>query len=255
MPLPSNFRSAPGLWIHRDTSITNAIEEGLGRSLRRDWASGSLGDRVRAWQGLLVERAMLMASLGGTLEPAPAEGFAALINPSPLPSTAGERRAVMVALYRTCEIFATDEEAQRHIETSSSSGDTGIVITWPIAAVAVAVVIAGAAAIGYAAHQSAQIIDRSLSRSEDAQRLAQRDAELLKLIRDHQEQEQKAGKQLPLSEPQRLALDALLDQQRAIVSKQEAPLHSGVSGGSLFDLSTLAFVGLGVGLGFAVSKL
>lgn len=258
MALPANLRgalaSAQGVWIHRDTSITNAIEEGLGRSFRRDWASGSLGDRVRAWNALLVERAMLMASLGGTLEAAPAEGFAAFINPSPVKGTPADRRQVMQALYRTVEILAIDEEQSRHIETSSSSGDTGIIITWPIAAIAVVVVIAGAAAIGYAAHQAAQIIDRSLARSEDAQRLMQRDAELLKLIREHQEEEAKAGKQLPLSEPQRLAMQALMDQQRAIVNKQEAPLSPGLDPGGFSPFSGLVGVLAGVGVGFAVSK-
>jgi hypothetical protein len=193
-----------------------------------------------------------MASLGGTIEPNPAEGFAALINPSPLPSTPPERRQVMVALYRTCEILARDEEQQRHIETSSSAGETGIVITWPIAAVAVVVVIAGAAAIGYVVHQAAQIVDRSLSRSEDAQRLAQRDAELMQLVRDHQEEEAKAGKQLPLSEAQRLALQGLLDQQKAIVSKQDAPLDSGVSFSSAF--SGLGGVLIGGAIGILASK-
>jgi hypothetical protein len=128
-------------------------------------------------------------------------------------------------------------------------------VTWPIAAIAVVVVVAGAAAIGYVANQASQILDRSLARNEDAQRLTQRDAETLKIIRDHQEEEQKQGKQLPLSEPQRLVLQALLEQQGAIVSKREAPLDGGPFGGggnSLF--SGLAGVLIGGGVGYLVSK-
>lgn len=199
---------------------------------------------------------MLMASVAGSIEENPGAGIAALINPSPLPDTPPDRRELVGALYRTAQILAVRTEPMDHIETNAVQSETGIVIAWPVAVVLVAVVTAGAAAIAYCAHQAAAIVDKQLSRSEDASRLAQRDAELMKVIRDHQEQEAKAGKQLPLSEPQRLALQGLLQQQNAIVSKADGPLDSGfpgIGGGGLF--SSIGGVALGVGAGFLLSKI
>jgi hypothetical protein len=254
MPLPSDYRTRQGLWIHRDSSIAEAIQEGYDRCAQNDWSTGTVAQRSRAFLGLLAERSMLMASVGGSLEPNPAEGFAALINPSPLPTTTGERRQLVRALYATAAIFSVREQADTHVETNTQISETGIVIAWPVAAVAIAVVVAGAAAIAYCASQVSQIVDRQLSRSEDAQRLASKDAELMKLIREHQEREQKAGKQLPLSEPQKMALQGLLDQQHAIVTKQEGSLDSGLpGGGSLF--TGLTGVVLGVAGGYALSRI
>jgi hypothetical protein len=256
MPLPANFATASGIWVHRDSNLAAAVEDGYGRALRRDWSTGSLGQRTRAFQALTLERAMLMASLAGTIEENPGAGLAALINPSPLPSTPPQRRELVTALYATAALLALRTEPDQRIETSATESDTGFIIAWPVAVVLVAVVVAGAAALSYCAHQAAAIVDKQLARSEDASRLAQRDAELMKVIRDHQEQEAKSGKQLPLSESERLALNGLLAQQHAIVSKADAPLDSGVpsfDGGSL--LSGIGGVALGVGAGFLISKV
>jgi hypothetical protein len=256
MPDLATLRSASGIWIHRDANPAEAIANGYARALAGDWRSGTLAERVRAFQALLVERSMLMGSLAGTIELNPAEGLAALINPSPRRGTSGAPRELAIALYSTAGVFALRTETDVHIETSSSPSETGFVIAWPVAAIAIAIVVAGAAAIAYCAHQAAEIADRQLGRNEDAQRLAAKDAELMKLVREHQEQEQKTGRALPLSEAERLALQALQAQQQAIIAKPDGGIDSGLpsfGGGSL--LSGLGGVALGVAGGFVLSKI
>jgi hypothetical protein len=255
MALPRNFETAPGVWVHREgSSVAELVEEGIGRALRGDWLNGPLSQRTRAFQGLQLERCLLMAALGGTVEPNPAPGVDLLIDPSPLRGTPPERMRAIQALYRTAEIWGNEQEATSHIDTSSGLDDTGIVITWPIAAIVVVVIVAGAAAIAYIAHQGSQVVDRSLARSEESRRLAERDAEAMRAIREHTEKEAAAGKQLPLSEPERLRLEALLEQQKTIVGKREGNLSSGFPDApSLF--SGAAGVVLGVGLGIGAATL
>lgn len=249
--------AGPGVWVHVDErGIAAAAADGLARAASGDWVSGTLGDRARAFAGYLCESALLQALLAGR-----AELRDGSVHIDPTPRTGDpERRAAAAVLYRSVWLLARDVQSEVGITTHAGPDvvDTGF--PWP-AAVGVAIVsVASAVAIGYVAHQAAQVVDRHLSRREDTRRLMQTDQKVLQLVRAHVEREKAAGQHVPLDDATKAALSAAKEQQDQILEKREAPLSPVVPdlsrsetlfGFSMGSLLTLGVVGAGL---YLISK-
>lgn len=239
----------PGVWIHRDErGLQETVELGMVRALSGDWESGLIAERVRALRGWLLEHAWAQARLTGQVtETKSADGGIAItIDPSIRAGAPAERDRATRILYQTCAVMADASGRELALETSVPK-PTPETAGWPLVAAAAVITIGQVAAIGYMAHQAAQVIDRKLSRDHDMRMLVQRDAQVLKLVRAHTEREDKAKKALPLDEATKLALNGLLKQQQAIVEKKLAPLASGLP-----DVPSGA-AGFGLGLLFAAA--
>lgn len=223
-----------GQWVHRDDSgIAAAVDAGLARAIAQDWASGTSGDRERALRGLLIETARLMGDLAGektAVVPLTKDGKSlgsiALIHPAPKKGATGERLRASLVLYRTVELLGEGNRQSLGFTTlDAKAGETG---AWPVVAIAAAVSVAQAAAIGYVAFQAAQVIDRQLQRRHDMRMLLAEHAKELELVAKHVAREKAEGKHLPLDEATKTALGATISRQNVIAAKQQSPLSSGV---------------------------
>jgi hypothetical protein len=237
---------ADRLWIYDDRNgVQRTIEMGYQRGLSGDWTSGSMIDRVRAFNGLLLERARLMAGFWGEVSIKP-DNTEVYIKPSQMREVPNERKAAAITLYRTVAILeAIDRNEGPNIETiSGGKGETAEVGAWPIIAAAVIVSVAGVVAIAYCAEKGAELVDRQLARKSDLNKLIQRDTAVLNLAKQHQEAEAKAGKPLPMDPVTKTALESLLKQQEEIIKKIETPLQN-----RLPSISELPKVGSSIGIG------
>jgi len=232
---------AERVWIVNDKiGLRNTVELGLSRAESGDWSSGTPGERVRAFNGWLLERARLMAGFWGEVEPNP-NGTEVYIYPGKLREVESERAKAAIALYRTIWILADEDQRTGPDVTTNIQITEGDVGAWPIIAAAAIVGIAQTAAIGYCAYQAFQVLDRQLARRKDLQMLVQRDKQVLDLAKQHQDREAKAGKQLPLDPVTKTALDSLLHQQMEIVKKTETPLSSGIPDVPAFQAGAAGF--------------
>ena len=76
-------------------------------------------------------------------------------------------------------------------------------------AVAVTAVVAEAYVVMYAAERATQIVDNALRRNAATAEVQRADAEVIKLVNNHVQREQAAGKALPLDEATRMAITGL----------------------------------------------
>jgi len=222
-----------GQWVHRDDAgISAVIDAGLARAKAQDWESGTTGDRERALRGLLIETARCMGELAGKptnvvplLNGDKEVGKVALIHPAVQSGASAERRRAAVVLYRTVELLADGARRSLGFTTIETKTDAG---AWPVIAIAAAVSVAQAAAIGYVAFQAAQVIDRQLARRHDLKLLLAEHAKELELVSAHVEREKNAGKTLPLDDATKLALNGTIKRQNEIAAKTQGPLSSGL---------------------------
>jgi hypothetical protein len=214
------------LWVYDDREgVQRTIDLGLMRAQSGDWVNGTLGERTRAFNGWLLERARLMAGFWGEVSIKP-DNSEVYIYPGMIREVPNERSAAAITLYRTVAILeAEDRVNSPNIETISGGHETAEVGAWPLIAAAVIVSVGQAVAIAYCAEKAAELIDRHLARNAKLNQLIQRDAAVLDLAKQHQEAEAKAGKQLPLDPVTKSALKSLLEQQEILIKEKESPLN------------------------------
>lgn len=245
---------AERLWVTNDKlGLQNTVDLGLDRAQSGDWVSGSMGIRVRAFNGWLLERARLMAGFWGEVKVNP-EGTEVYIYPGQLRPVSDERKEAAIALYRTVWVLAeSNRQSGVNLQTNilPPSEDVG---AWPLIAAAAIVAVGQAVAIAYCVEKAAEILDRELARRDDLKQLVQRDKQVLDLAKQHQEREEKAGKQLPLDPVTKDALKAIIKQQNDIVNKIETPLQSRIPTlaqitpqASAFGIGALATI-IGIGI-------
>jgi hypothetical protein len=235
-------------WTHRDPNPAQSVALGLATAHGLDW---SRGDAARALQGLAIETASLLTWFGGgaiRVTTAPSGDQLIQIDPQPT-ATNPERRQVARALVETWRLLGEGERAAEDYETRATPGETGL--PWAAAAAIIVVGVAYAGALAYGAFQAAQVADRKLSRDADAAKLASTHATTLEVLHAHADREQAAGKELPLDEPTRRALTALLDDQKVLAQKQDQPLASGAPQGA----SSWFGIGFAVAAAAAVALL
>ena len=233
------------VWTHTDSEgLTEALALGREVAESKSWQVRSLAEAARAWRGLLVETALQQALIGGGSVAVSSAGPTVAINPIGTASDADHRKAAL-ALQRTVQLFGGPGGATSDITTRSGASDTGF--AWPVAVAAVGVSIVVAGAYGYAAQNAAELVDRYLTRRAALQTLVATHEQTLRLVRQHTEAEQEAGKSLPLNDATKTALQATIRQQEEVAKRQEAPFSSGLpslSFGTGLGMGTIAVAGL-----------
>jgi hypothetical protein len=212
-------------WLHRDSGLAVSVEWAHSRALAADWVSGTPSQRVDHLRALVAETAAAIGYFAGTIRTVQREdGPVCLIDLRPQPGTHPERLALAGRLYATWRTLQVTDDggAEAGLETRAQP-DTGALLP-AVAIVAIAVV--GAVAIGYCAHQAAEIIDRHLQRSEQSRRLMQVHVTALKAVEQHQAREEEAGTSLPLDAATSAMLEQLRSAQQAVVTRREDPFPS-----------------------------
>jgi hypothetical protein len=143
--------------------------------------------------------------------------------------------------------LVTNEGADPSFGPGSVDAYTGLA---PLAIVGI--VLIGAAAVAWVAGQVMPVIDRQLSRSNDAQRLVSMATAAQAVLDGHRQAELAAGKPLPYTAQEDNVLAALLGIQTTIAAKQERPLPDPWGGlGSGLGSSVGTVLGLGALAGAA----
>jgi hypothetical protein len=175
---------------------------------------------------------MLMGNLWGEVTANPA-GTEIYIYPGlRRASVPVERGTAALVLYRTAFIlakFAEQDGSEIRTETRATEGDVGL--PWPLIAAAAIVSVGQAVAIGYCAFKAAEVVDRHLARKAELRRLVQDDTEFARLVREHNDREDKAGKPMPLSAATKAGMDRLVARQEALAKQNSGnwgPLSSGL---------------------------
>jgi hypothetical protein len=246
--------SPPAKWIHHDEAIAVHLADGEARAMRGDWSSGPLPARAAALQALLIDTTYQMARLqGATSRLVAGEARTETLYIDPRASSAdvpAPRRRAARQLYESLCLLAQGHAQTRDFETFAPQprAETAALPTIAV----VAIVVTAGAAVAYLGHEAARVVDRYLSRDQDAQKLMQSHASTLAVIDRHTEREDAAGKQLPLDAASRAALDALAEQQRTLAGKVTPPFGGDLiptGDASPWDFSTGALVGLAVAAG------
>lgn len=247
-PRISRLPQAPaGQWVHVDAAgINAAIAEGYERALNGDWQSGSARGRLRAFRGLVVERAAIMAELAGSIIEPTASAVPLILDPTPRADAVPERAWASSVLYQTAQVLELETRSAGAL-TTEGQGDTGAL---PAIAV-VAIVVVSAVAVAYCADRAAEVVDRHLSRRADLQSLSQVDAQVMQVVRAHLEHEQEMGEPLPLDDASKAALEVLREKQGEVLSRHPPALRGPVSSlaDSVSQNSTAALGGFGLGVG------
>lgn len=210
-----------GLWLHDEPAgLVRAVELGYDVAARASWGSVPTPEAVRALHGFLIETCALRARLAGSISETPGQSPELTIDPRPRAGVPAERVAASRLLARTPEVLQ-GSALSSGIATRTAPGDAGAL---PAVAI-VAIVVVGAAAVAYCAHQAAAVIDRDLARDAELQKLAALHAQTMALVRSHVEREQAAGKQIPLDAASKAALQSLGAAQQTIAERTETPLE------------------------------
>lgn len=209
-----------GLWFHDEPAgVVRAVESAHDVASRAAWGKVPLPDAIRALHGLLIETCALQARLVGTISESAGENPEVLIDPRPMPGRAPERLAAARVLAGTPEILQA--AAMQYGVLTRTQADAGAL---PAVAI-VAIVVVGAAAVAYCAHQAATVVDRDLARDADLQKLTELHAHTMQIVRAHVEREIAAKKTLPLDDASKAALKSLGAAQIEVAKRADMPLE------------------------------
>jgi len=245
------------MWAHRDgLSLSEFLAASVARGVRGGPWANTPGERS-ALRGLCLQRAILCAQLVGSItvnEASETNPFTEVFV-QPGSSGDGERGQAARTLLATASILSEGQGDASPIETISRGTDD--VGAFPVA-VGVGIVVVGlanVAVIGYLVHRTSEVIDRQLSRRAEIQKLAQKDAVAMDVLKRHTDRESAAGKTLPLDDASKQVLGILRDVQQTLAAKKEAPMSEPLGGaGGLFSGVNWIEVLLGVGLGVVAVK-
>lgn len=235
-------------WIHKDPRTARvAAEAGLRRAYALDWKTGPLALREADFRGYLLAHAYAEAVFAGSV--GETEGDYRLTLPSVAGLPNNERARVLRALRRT-----TDELAAQDASFALWTPPVAIVTegkelpeTAGLPAIAVvAVALGAAAAVGYLAHQAAQVVDNYLARKHVLAQVVQADAQVTQLVTAHAERERSSGKSLPLDAATKRALDGLEGRQRELSKQTTPPISGGLPSSPFAAFSAGAAVAAGL---------
>ena len=228
LALPVGLPPADAYWIHEDpTGIAAAATRGVNRAIGRDWTSGSIEDRAAEFRAALVYRSWIAAKIlghSGMSAERGALGMAPDYVEANLRSGENERARIVAAIGRTGVLLRSAMPAASPfdltmLQTKAGRAETGGLPLVAIAIVTVIVAVSESAAVAYLAHEAKHVIDNYLSRSANLQELAQADAQVLKIVDQHVEREDKAGGPIPLDDAEKAAI-GMLEKRQVEASKK-----------------------------------
>lgn len=119
-----------------------------------------------------------------------------------------ERFRAVAALLEPLRYYASQSGISLTL-TADETGAVPIPVLIVGGAVAVSAVVAQAYVVMYVADKAGQIVDGAFKRRAAASEVQRADAEVIKLVNNHVQREQAAGKALPLDEGTRIAIGGL----------------------------------------------
>jgi hypothetical protein len=220
--------AALAVWKHTEPtpdSLPTTLLAGYQRAESGDWQTGTEAERLRAWYGLTIETAYLMARLAGATE---SSNGTLKIYPAPRAAAPQQRRYAALVLYQTPYLLMLEHERSLELKTEvqSPAGETGFpaLAVAGMLAVGVVVSVAQTAALAYVVTRGLELVHQELARRADLKQLVQLHATALAVVREHTAREDQLGRQIPLDPSEKAVLDGLNQAQRELARKQAQPL-------------------------------
>lgn len=182
--------------------------EGLRHLESADWSTSARP--TAEFLALLALRLVLSGYLIGTVSKRTDDAGVTTIHveaPSG-PVRMDERFNAVAALLEPLRYYANQAGISVRL-TTDETGAIPIPVLIVGGAVAVSAIVAEAYVVMYAAEKATQIVDNALRRNAATAEVQRADAEVIKLVNNHVQREQAAGKTLPLDEATRIAISGL----------------------------------------------
>lgn len=217
-------------WTHSDATLNARASAGLDKLAAASW--GNSQTDVNQWLALTALRALLCSYLLGSVTTTTDESGVVTyqaafdLNDTTQPI---ERRRAACAVLAPIRAYGSLSYAG---EIATQANDVGALIPVGIiagAAIRIAIIAGGSALIGYAIHQSSQIVNGIFNRKADAEILEKKDALVLSAVAQHVAAEQQAGKALPLSTATKAVIDSANEASKQVLAKSDPQVGSGLS--------------------------
>ncbi len=192
----------------QNRQLAVSATEGLRHLEAADWSASV--HPTQEFLALLALRLVLSGYLVGSVtKSTDSSGLTTIHVEAPVGDVhMNERLNAVAALLEPLRYYAS----QAGISITLTADETGA-IPIPVlivgGAVAVSAVVAQAYVVMYAAEKAATIVDGALKRRAAAAEVQRADGEVIKLVNNHVQREQAAGKTLPLDDATKLAMAGL----------------------------------------------
>jgi len=209
-------------WIHTDTT-GQALARARARAESQAWDTSPAS--VAELRALAAHDGTIQARLVGSLSKTEQEGatwYGAavpdLYDPAALAEIPPERLETARTLELTWRLLSAETRELSPLPPLFRTTDAGP----PVAAAAetgnvvvvVTGIVVGGGAVCYLGYQTAQVIDRELTRRASSRALVQKHAAAQRLVETHVEREEREGRQLPLDAATKALLAQLGELQR-----------------------------------------
>lgn len=220
-------------WTHVERNPTQATAAAMATAAAGSWASLPQSQAIRQLRALLVATLALTHPI--TPDPAAPGGYLVVSLKGSMLTPEENFRASMLcrtpfALTPSSGTWQghtfTTTEGEEY--TAPPQGEAASPILLALARVAIVTVVSAAAA--YVAEVAGTVIDNELERQEDTRKLVASHSTALDAVAKHLEQEAKAGKTIPMSDPLKLLLTQLGDQQEQLAAKRGRPIPAPYEG-------------------------
>lgn len=198
----------PSTLTIQNRQLSVSATEGLRHLETADWSTSA--HPTQEFLALLALRLVLAGYLiGSVTKTTDSNGLTTFHVEAPTGQVKfDERFGAVAALLEPLRYYASQAGISLTL-TADETGALPIPILIVGGAVAVSAVVAQAYVVMYAAEKAAQIVDGALRRKAAASEVQRADGEVIKLVNNHVQREQAAGKALPLDDATRIAIGGL----------------------------------------------
>ena len=232
------------IWTHYDPNLAASADAGLVSMLSGDWSAPETAN-IRNLQAVCALKGILVGYLCGRVtNTTDSSGEVTSSIDADVGASVGERGDCARALLAPLEAYALDARLAPmpagDISTLAPQ-DTGL---WPLAVIAV---IAGGAVLlgGWIAHEASSVIKAWHATNAQRDQLEADDAKLTRLVSDHVQKEQAAGKTLPLDDATKVQMAAVVQRTQELTAALRSANPDTQPSSSV--LPWYAWAGIGVG--------
>lgn len=197
------------IWTHSDPNLPASVNSAMARLRSADWTAGSAGAQARDLQALCALKAILVGHLLGTISYSQtSSGDPTADIGGTLDTSVGERadaaRALVAPLVFYYDRAGFSPLPNADLQTTAP-GDVGL---WPIPVI-IAVSVAGAAVLGWVAHETAGVVRYFKSVDSTQKEIQRLDAQVTDMLNRHVQDEKTTSQQKALSDDERAQIGAL----------------------------------------------
>lgn len=234
-------------WTHSDPQgLQERFEAAIQRSRSFGWRTGPLEQRGAELRALTMGTALVAWRACDRREFITSEYTVYDFPPVEEWPTVQHRQAAARVL-DTLTLLADGNKptAPNFITAGGLSPQNLNVEGWPILVAKIAAHAIWAFAACYIAERYEDTIDRFLGRKDAGEKMLAAQADAVKVIENHADQEVKMGQTLPYTPQENAVLDKLLQTQQAFAAKKDAPKDNLPSlGQTSFSVGTLLILGM-----------